>query len=85
MTRVGSQCHRKKEEIVRQVGHLPELYEDAPTEKYKILSTSYLNSNLVHNANTRNSEQQFYATHVVVTFSNHLLFHTTGSTNHYPA
>ena len=25
------------EEIVRQVGHLPELYEDARSEKYKIL------------------------------------------------
>jgi hypothetical protein len=24
------------EEIVRQVGHLPELYEDARSEKYKI-------------------------------------------------
>jgi hypothetical protein len=24
------------EEIVRQVGHLPELYEDAQPEKYKI-------------------------------------------------
>ena len=24
-------------EIVRQVGHLPELYEDARSEKYKIL------------------------------------------------
>jgi hypothetical protein len=25
------------EEIVRQVGHLPELYEDAGSEKYKIM------------------------------------------------
>jgi len=25
------------EEIVRQVGYLPELYEDARSEKYKIL------------------------------------------------
>jgi hypothetical protein len=25
------------EEIVHQVGHLPELYEDAGSEKYKIL------------------------------------------------
>ena len=24
------------EEIVRQVGHLPEIYEDARSEKYKI-------------------------------------------------
>jgi hypothetical protein len=36
------------EENVCQVGHLPELYEDARSEKYKILSTSCLNNNLVH-------------------------------------
>ena len=29
------------EETVRQVGYLPELYEDARFEKYKILKMSY--------------------------------------------
>jgi hypothetical protein len=30
------------EKIVRQVGHLPELYEDARSEKYKIYVNSIL-------------------------------------------
>jgi hypothetical protein len=36
------------EEIVRQVGHLPELYEDTRAEKYKIQSTSFLFSTECH-------------------------------------
>jgi len=41
MTRVGSQRHRnKKEEIVRQVGHVPELYKDARSEKQKKYKTA---------------------------------------------
>jgi hypothetical protein len=35
------------EEIVRQVGHLPELYEDARSEKYKISCTLFLLENSV--------------------------------------
>jgi hypothetical protein len=41
MNRVGSQRHRnKKEKIVREVGHLPELYEDARSEKHKQYKTA---------------------------------------------
>jgi hypothetical protein len=33
---VGNSNKHIIEEIMRQVGHLPELYEDARSEKYKI-------------------------------------------------
>jgi len=36
MKHVEDSNKRNIEEIVRQVGYLPELYEDARSEKYKI-------------------------------------------------
>jgi len=35
------------EEIVPQVGHLPELYEDARSEKYKILCVCWCERNVL--------------------------------------
>ena len=40
---VGDSNKRIIEEIVRQVGHLPDLYEDALLDKYKIYSVKWSN------------------------------------------
>jgi hypothetical protein len=46
------------EEIVRQVGYLPELYEDARSEKYKILTEVQ---------STQSFDQRLFSSHIIHT------------------
>jgi len=60
---------------VRQVGHLPELYEDARSEKYKIvgeaclLASGYLSTRVVDGAFLLNSLRRNFAN-----LSRHIMF-----------